>query len=221
LHLSARRRGFDQCEHENIGGRNFFSTKCEGSAFRSIFGRHSKAQLSKRASFTAGGDQGAVFSALYAHGTVAPRAMTGGAGESGFGPHLTPQEAIRRLTTLRASGCTSCATGGQSSGAGAAAGAGTEQQLHRTRSMPVPTLRHYTRASPAVPHLELARPPSAAPKPESPSSPPSFWSFFDKGPASPSSAGVSPSSSFEQRPGSMVVPPLWSDMHDHHDFSTP
>ena len=129
--------------------------------------------------------------------------------ESGFGAHLTPHEAIRRLTAMGGSGCSQCAPGARAVGATESKG----MAMERARSVPVPTLRHYSRTP------ELPDSPSMAPKLDPPNSPPtSFWgTFFDRSPTSTSPA--SPTSSFGQR--TFSVPPLWRDMQEQHDPSTP
>ena len=145
--------------------------------------------------------------------------MTDGGIESGFGPHLTPHEAMRRLTAMGGSWCSQCAPGPRGAGATASTAA-TESAaavkgmvMERTRSVPVPTLGHYSRT------LELPDSPSLAPKLDPPNSPPtSFWgTFFDR--SNTSTSPASPSSSFGKQ--TFSVPPLWRDMHDHHDPSTP
>ena len=133
--------------------------------------------------------------------------MTGGGIESGFGAHLTPHEAIRRLTAMGGTGCSLCAPGARAAGATESTG----MAMERARSLPLPTLRHYSRTP------ELPDSPSLAPKFDPANSPPtSFWgTFFDRSPTSP----ASPTSSLGQP--TFSVPALWSDMQEHHDPSTP
>jgi len=135
------------------------------------------------------------------------RDSTADGGATTFGPHLSHQEAMRRLTALSEKGCKSCARSVVS------------VSEHTARPFAAPKLRHYpTVPTTLVPGQVPISPPL---NPTSPSSPPGsppgssfFGSFFgDKSPT------PSPSVPFmnKQTP---VVPPLsqWNDLHDY-DFT--
>jgi hypothetical protein len=150
--------------------------------------------------------------------------------EHPFGPNLSQQEAIRRLTAL-SSTCRSCASS-------------TSHDLDwlrggpRKKAQSVSTLRHYSadgtgERGPSAPSPSLSQQSSGAVSVSAffevarstsssgsgsfspPNSPPQngggFWSLFDKKPdASP------PFPPFLKK-DKMIVPPLWNDMHDPDD----
>lgn len=127
-----------------------------------------------------------------------------------FGPHLSHQEAIRKLTAL-STGCTACAADMPTL---------TPAGFDRAQSQPIPKLRHYSVPLSIGQTSPMQMPADTKKRPISPSSislgsPPSsplisFWgAYFDK-----RSPGTSPTTSVFMKKERMVVPKLGSDIDD-------